>query len=563
MKKKEQKKPQENVKPSRVPALAVSLAGLLAGALILWFHVLNNVYRGYYYSNNLFFTMLTPDTFEFLNRVSGIGIIVMSFGCLLYAFFLKGEIDSLLKKKYITAIIILLCAISLVEFSCCYHKFFHNDEIEHLHSAWYIKQGYIPYKDFFQHHNPLLWYLILPFLYLFGDSVNTLLAVRIFMGIVTAGIAYFTYLIAFTISRSKETGIISVVLLSSTVLFMEKSIEIRPDVPQVLFGMVSIYLFIRFLHLKVNKYIFFSGLSAAVSFLFLQKTVFLLLSYAMIFAYVVVKKEIKLRSPFYFLCGFIPPLMIFLTYLQISGSFYDYFLTNWRLNMSNLGSRQISLDPLKPIIYAFSQNPVILIIIILAVIFLFLNKKTLRDVKVVTFLGVVQLLSLISYSVTFKHYYLFAVPLLCITGSYYLTSLLDTFKVIETYRIALVGILIFGAAPFLLVNTFHSNHLQLAKMKYVLEHTKENEMVYDGLNTFNIFRHDVHYFWYQLGVIPEYNKLTGNKYGNYDICSEIRSKKPKMISFNYNYECGSAGLYGPTPYPHLFISKEGSSTMGQ
>ena len=30
-----------------------------------------------------------------------------------------------------------------------------GDDVEHLHSAWLVFQGQVPYKDFFQHHNPL------------------------------------------------------------------------------------------------------------------------------------------------------------------------------------------------------------------------------------------------------------------------------------------------------------------------------------------------------------------------------------------------------------------------
>ena len=31
-----------------------------------------------------------------------------------------------------------------------------GDNVEHLHVSWLISQGYIPYRDFFQHHNPFV-----------------------------------------------------------------------------------------------------------------------------------------------------------------------------------------------------------------------------------------------------------------------------------------------------------------------------------------------------------------------------------------------------------------------
>jgi len=45
-----------------------------------------------------------------------------------------------------------------------------SDEIEHLHASWLISQGLLPYRDFFQHHNPTLWVLLSPILKIFPIS---------------------------------------------------------------------------------------------------------------------------------------------------------------------------------------------------------------------------------------------------------------------------------------------------------------------------------------------------------------------------------------------------------
>ncbi|HOT28306.1 MAG TPA: hypothetical protein PLU72_08960 [Candidatus Ozemobacteraceae bacterium] len=37
-----------------------------------------------------------------------------------------------------------------------------HDEVEHLHSAWLMSQGLLPFRDFWQHHLPTLWILIAP-----------------------------------------------------------------------------------------------------------------------------------------------------------------------------------------------------------------------------------------------------------------------------------------------------------------------------------------------------------------------------------------------------------------
>ena len=45
------------------------------------------------------------------------------------------------------------------------------DEFEHLHASWLISIGQLPYRDFFEHHHPLLWYVSAPIVSLFYNNV--------------------------------------------------------------------------------------------------------------------------------------------------------------------------------------------------------------------------------------------------------------------------------------------------------------------------------------------------------------------------------------------------------
>jgi len=44
------------------------------------------------------------------------------------------------------------------------------DEIEHLHNGYLVSIGKTPFKDFWEHHLPLIWYVIAPFFH-FGNSM--------------------------------------------------------------------------------------------------------------------------------------------------------------------------------------------------------------------------------------------------------------------------------------------------------------------------------------------------------------------------------------------------------
>ena len=57
-----------------------------------------------------------------------------------------------------------------------------TDEIEHLHFSFLTGNGLVPYEDYWQHHLPLIWYL-LSFVSLFSGFFYKLLSVRIFQSI--------------------------------------------------------------------------------------------------------------------------------------------------------------------------------------------------------------------------------------------------------------------------------------------------------------------------------------------------------------------------------------------
>ena len=53
-----------------------------------------------------------------------------------------------------------------------------GDTLEHVHSSWLVWSGKIPYKDFFQHHNPLLWYVGAPLVGFYEYSLRAVDAVN-------------------------------------------------------------------------------------------------------------------------------------------------------------------------------------------------------------------------------------------------------------------------------------------------------------------------------------------------------------------------------------------------
>ena len=70
--------------------------------------------------------------------------------------------DTLKKISYSVLGLYSFYCICLICWTGFYSGSTDGDTIEHIHTSWLIHTGKIPYKDFFQHHNPLLWYIFSP-----------------------------------------------------------------------------------------------------------------------------------------------------------------------------------------------------------------------------------------------------------------------------------------------------------------------------------------------------------------------------------------------------------------
>lgn len=538
--------------------LSVSILGILFGVLTISLHLFNNSFESLaiYLSAYGKWLIYTPEMFEMLNIFVGTTIIIVSAFFILYSIY-QRRIDYRIEKSYPYILFFIVVFLSLIILLTSINKPFNQDEFEHIHSAWYIKNNYAPYSDFFQNHHPLLWLSIVPFLFILDNSVETIMVLRLVMFILTLGIAFSAYLIAKKITKSKEIALLSVILLLSMGIFIVSGVEIRPDVPQVLFGLISIYYLINFLQSNDNKYMIFAGLSASISFLFLQKTTFLLIAYTMIFIFQLLKREISIKSILYFIICFSLPLLFFFGYLIKSESFFVYILTNWLLNMQPVGSS----SPFGTLKFSLIQNGLFWLFSTISIGFVLLSKKVNNELKTVTFIGLVLLSLLFLVNSTSRQDFMLAIPLLSIAAAYFLKFSCDRIKLNDTYKVLLIILIIIVPVFSLLALNITTNSPQLEKINFVLRNSKESDLIYDGNIKFNVYRYDLHYFWYCTGekrCLSAYNKLTNNKYGDYDICELIKSKEPIFISdYELNItECGLGKLYNKTKYDDLYIRKD-------
>lgn len=113
---------------------------------------------------------------------------------------------------------------------------FDPDEMQHLHAAWCVSQGLVPYRDFFEHHAPGLALLLAPLVGAFDTAGSfdavllTMLAARGLMLAVAALGVGLTWKLA-DLAVGRQAAWIAAALLSVSIVFVARTLEVRPDVP--------------------------------------------------------------------------------------------------------------------------------------------------------------------------------------------------------------------------------------------------------------------------------------------------------------------------------------------
>lgn len=129
------------------------------------------------------------------------------------------------------AVLVVLARLWLV-----FHRLYDPDELEHLHAGFCVWQGMVPYRDFFEQHGPVLWYLSLPLFAIWGASLKVLFAGRLIIWLIGAATIGLTWHLGNKL-YGRWAGPIAALLLLLLPAFQEKNIEWRPDnvaVPLVL-----------------------------------------------------------------------------------------------------------------------------------------------------------------------------------------------------------------------------------------------------------------------------------------------------------------------------------------
>ncbi len=391
--------------------------------------------------------------------------------------------------KIVLGIFILFAALT-----AAFHPLNH-DEIEHIHSAWNIQQGLRPYADFFEHHHPLFWYLLVPVLWIFGETTAAILASRFLMLGLTLLMARTVAALAARIFRTPSAPLLSVLVLFSHVLFVTAGIQVRPDVPQVLLILVAILEMVKFEEDGQPRRLVAAAILSSLAFVFLQKALLFLVPAAA--AWLWRRRDPRApragrRTIAACAAAFLAPVGFLLTFQAATGAFPDYFASNWLFNL-NRGS---VASPLSFFLVTLIENPIHYIMIINISGLALLGHWRRR---IPAFLPAVIFVSgLIPFLVgsPYTQYFLLPSALLAVLGGGFLAEALSAFESRRFLAAVFVVFLILPPAISYGIRIAVGNRAQLELIEHVLRHTAPDDRVHDGQAEFNAFRPDLHYFWF-------------------------------------------------------------------
>lgn len=397
-----------------------------------------------------------------------------------------------------------------------------GDNIEHIHSSFMIAIGQVPYRDFFQHHNPLLWYLFVPLVKLFEYDSTISEVVCIVSFLVFLKSLVYVYRINEEFLSNKFWGIVSAGALA-TPSFKLYAVDFRPD-NYMLFCLIGgIYFYFRYLRDKRLKDLSVSFIWFFISFMFAQKAIFPLFVLGLSVLWFWYKKEITtndlLRASVYPLVGFV----LFFCYLYYYDMVELYYVSNYTFNLNLVEGFELS----KVVNFPNYMKVIVILGGIGALGSIFSSNKYW---KLCAVLFVVEFLQRRLYFSPYSYYYwmLFYFAVLCAVP--FLCGLDKKNRLVRVIFIGGLYYFMFNATVFYL--DLYKNRRDKYLPDYITRNINRCDYVFNGNGMmYNIFAKDPAYYWQLIGQLDVVGENTGIR-PKPDINRLILELKPKFIFGN-------------------------------
>ncbi len=409
--------------------------------------------------------------------------------------------------------------------ACCGFFWKHDaDEIEGVQTAWKILDGGAIYKDFFQHHHPLFYYLLVPIVKIGGETLSSLYLAEAFAFVIFT----ITIVVAFLLTKKvydRKTSLISIVLLLTFPYYIRKGMEIRPDILQSLFGLTSFYLLTVYLKNRTKKCLILSALMLSLAFLSLQKAIFFVFLLGIIQLYLLLTKEIKKGDFVLYWAVFLILPTAYLSFLYITGGLGNYFDFNWLVNMKIMES----FSPLNHFPLTRWSRKVFMTIIAVGLIALFIRGCFLKHGKLhklAAFMGAGLIVSIFFAKLPYTQWFLPSAPFVVMVASAALRSLFKNSRITICLTIfVLLSACYYGKGLAKQVDKRRDN---ISRIQYVLSVSDTQDTIYEDSRN-SLFRKDADFFWFCTRPKRCLEAYQSFRNYDYDPILIIKELQPKVI----------------------------------
>lgn len=424
-------------------------------------------------------------------------------------------------KKFIPAGIF-LCGI--IEFllmaAVFYNHYLCMDHAEHLRASWLVWQGKVPYRDFFEHHNPLLWFLMAPVTAAFYKQAIILYVSR--------GITALAYMVMFAGFYKVCRKFLAVggkaFALAVCVYFLVPDnmflfFELQPDAFMLASFVWGMYFFFGYLESKERRLLVWAFLLFVIAFLFLQKILVMLAVLGGYTLWLVYSEQASLKDMAYALIYPALLLLFFWMYLLYTYSLDLYVLLNYDLNLW---------------VQKFSGEG-----------------RVLSDLRVTAFLPLTALAVLRRFLADGNRYrHIFCVLLFWgyllkyVTGApynqYFIFDNFASAVIISAYIISNSGLwrgavlwscLFLGGIWLWLIFPLNRTYRYYAGVqRYIMENTNKEDVVFNSFYFFfNIYEENPAYYWFGYGNIAEVSAFLYDFEKRFDLNEALYTYKPKFV----------------------------------
>lgn len=385
------------------------------------------------------------------------------------------------------------------------------DMLEHIHAAFLVSEGFVPYIDFFEHHNPLLWYLFAPVTKLFERQIIIVYIARIIAFGGNLGILYMLYQVAYKYGKNHIYAQTSILLCMLFPFMWYDAQNLRPDIFMYLFILLSINSFLDYLEKRKTLKLCLSYLYFFIAFLFIQKTVLYGIGFIFANLYLLYNKKIILKDILYAL---IVPVLLFCIFIfllynakQLDNWFYYNFIFNNLL-----------------IKYYRNGNYLDFSTLLLALITCYYYKHSYKG-SIIFFIWLASCFSIFYFAPHF-YYCFFYIILTSLILARPITYCLNKKFVISMCILLSVFIISFSKI-FITTNTLKP-HIEI--MEYIIKNTNKNDKLLNAHIPYGVFNYDTDFYWFGFHNIVIVSDLFTNKSFNYN--EQIKMNKPKYVFMN-------------------------------